>query len=312
MQLAHAVTALHDLGVLDALEKPVTAEATARTLRLDCAMLRGTLEYVSARTDLVRKTGGQFVATRRYSDQVCFLLDVYALAYGRNAVQLSNLLRQPSLASRTVERKHLARAFDRAGSRGLGVLPGIIRQLGLGSVLDLGCGSGALLLEMAANDPKFIGWGLEVDATMCKVARERIRAAGMGNQVHVLRGDANHVRAALPRNVISGIAALTASQFANELFSSGTSRAVTWMRGLRRLFPRRPMFIADYYGRLGAKAGKTRRENLVHDFAQLISGQGIPPSNRDQWAAIYSKAGCRLAHVIEDNSTTLFVHIVVL
>jgi SAM-dependent methyltransferase len=210
--------------VLDALEKPVTAESTARALSLDCAMLRGTLEYVSARTDLVRKTGGQFVATRRYSNEACFLLDVYALAYGRNAVQLSKLLRQPSLASRTVERKHLARAFGRAGSHGLGVLPGVIRQLGLSPLLDLGCGSGALLLELAANDPKFVGWGLEIDVAMCKVARASIRTARMGKRVHVLRGNANQVGKTLPRNAASGIAAIIASQLANEMFRSGTGR----------------------------------------------------------------------------------------
>jgi hypothetical protein len=51
---------------------------------------------------------------------------------------------------------------------------------------------------------------------------------------------------------------------------------------------------------------------LLHDYAQLISGQGVPPAGLDEWKAIYSEAGCRLAHVIEDRATPLFVHIVLL
>jgi hypothetical protein len=44
----------------------------------------------------------------------------------------------------------------------------------------------------------------------------------------------------------------------------------------------------------------------------LISGQGIPPATMAEWRSIYSKAGCRLVHVIEDSSTTRFIHIIAL
>ena len=81
--------------------------------------------------------------------------------------------------------------------------------------------------------------------------------------------------------------------------------------GLRQALPGRPLLLSDYYGRLGSDA-EEQRETLLHDFVQLISGQGVPPPGLDEWRAIYAEAGCRLAHVIEDQTTTQFVRIVVL
>ena len=37
---------------------------------LDAGLLRGMLEYVAARTDLLRKSGERFVATPGYSSQI--------------------------------------------------------------------------------------------------------------------------------------------------------------------------------------------------------------------------------------------------
>jgi hypothetical protein len=106
------------------------------------------------------------------------------------------------------------------------------------------------------------------------------------------------------------VQSIAACQLANEMFGAGPSGAIAWLRGLRRTLPGRPLLICDYYGRLGSRHRNVRREILLHDYAQLISGQGVPPTDRRQWQAIYSEAGCRLVHAIEDSASTLFVHIV--
>jgi hypothetical protein len=93
------------------------------------------------------------------------------------------------------------------------------------------------------------------------------------------------------------------------MFTDGHYQAVKWLRGLRQVLPGRPLLIADYYGRLGQKRVRLSRETLLHDFAQVISGQGVPPANASQWRAIYSRAGCQLIHIIEDKTTTRFIHI---
>ena len=307
-QLSHAVFTLHDLGIFKALRKPMTAEEVSATQSLDPVMLGGLLEYLAARTDLLRKSGARFVTTRKYLEEAGFLLDLYIGAYGGNASQLAELLRHPSAASGAVDQVHHAQAFAAVAGQPLGLLPAIVRQLGYNHILDLGCGNGALLLELAAQDSQFVGWGVDLNPDMCKLARTRIRAARPGKRVRVLEGDCRNLSSVLPKQVSARIRAVTACNVANEMFGDGHSHAIAWLRDLRGSFSGRPLLIADYYGRLGRK-GRASRETLLHDYVQLISGQGVQPATAAEWRSIYAQAGCQLAHIIEDTVTTRFIHV---
>ena len=309
-QLSHAVAALHDLRLMSALSQPRTTEELAAAHRLDPALLRGTLEYVASRTNLLRKTGGRFVATRHYGPDSRFMLDLYLGAYGQNAARLADLLQRPSLASAVVDAAQHARAFEGVNGAPLSVLPDIIRSLRWNHVLDLGCGNAGLLLDLAANDTGFAGWGVDLNPRMCKVARSRLAAADVKSRVRVFHGDCRRVRDALPQSVRSKVLAITACNVANEMFSKGADDAVSWLRHMSSALPGRPLLIADYYARLGGRAGSLDRHTVVHDYAQLISGQGVPPTRAAEWQTIYRRAGCRLVHRIEDRQSTRFVHLV--
>ena len=311
-QLAQAVVALHDLGVLEILGQPSTAEELAAKRKLDPDLLRGTLEFVAARTNLLRKSAAErFVVTRNYAAESRFLLNLYVGAYGGNAVELKKLLSNPSSAPAMVDRAHYAQAFAAFDGSALGILPEIIRQLGFEQMLDIGCGNGELLLALARKDSKFIGWGIDINRAMLRVAQDRIRRSHLEKRLLLFEGDCRNLKAALPARVRANIRSLAACNVANEMFHDGQRHCIKWLQQLRKLFPERPLLILDYYGQLGKKSrrGPMERKTLLHDYAQLISGQGIPPSNAREWRAIYSRAGCRLVHIIEDNTTTRFIHL---
>jgi SAM-dependent methyltransferase len=308
-QLSHAVATLHDLELFTALKKPATADELSARYGLDAGLLRGMLEYVAARTDLLRKSGERFVVTRSYTGGSRFLLELYVGAYGGNASQLAELLRDPSASQAAVDRARHARAFNAIDNSTLGILPELIRRLDFNHVLDLGCGNGALLLELATQDSNFVGWGMDLNPAMCKLARARIRTARLGKRVHVLEGDCANLSSSLPAKVSDMVRAVTACQVANEMFTDGHSRAIAWLRDMRKMLPGRPLLIADYYGQLGQKKRRLHRETLLHDYAQLISGQGVPPASAAEWRSIYSRGGSRLVHIIEDKATTRFIHI---
>ena len=308
-QLSHAVSTLHNLRILASLAQASTVQTVSRKHKVDQVFLRGVLEYVAARTDLIRKVGERFVATRRYSGSSHFLLDLYTGAYRGNAVRLSKLLQNPKVAPEIVDRVRHARAL-RSGEGALGGLPDIIRQLGFNHLLDIGCGAAALLLDLATRDETFVGWGVDINPSVCRLARARIRDLRVARRVRVLEGDPRRLDGAVPATVRRRVEAVTASQVLNEFFGSGSSRAVTWLRRIRKEFPGRPLLIADYYGRLGTNVRRYDRVTLLHDYVQLLSGQGVPPSGVAEWRAIYASAGCQLLHVIEDRATTRFIHVV--
>jgi SAM-dependent methyltransferase len=307
-QLSHAVATLYRLEVFESLKRPATVEALSRKHGLDADLLRGTIEFVLARTDLVRKIGRRYVTTSSYSAGSRFLLDLYLGAYANNARRLGDLLCDPSRAQNMIDRIRYARAFEAVNNSMLGIVPDLIRRLQFNHVLDVGCGSGELLLTLAKSDASFIGWGVDLNPSMCRVVRTRIRAAGASGRLRVLEGDCRRLSGLIPLNIRRRIQALVVSNVANEMFANGSERIVVWLRELRDIFPDRPLLISDYYGRLGRK-GKFEREAILHDFVQLISGQGIPPSDAAEWTAIYKRAGCHLAHILEDKSTTRFIHL---
>jgi len=302
-QLSRAVAVLNDLSVFQS-QAPFTAKQLAAKHGLNATLLAGVLEYVVLRTDLLRRTVRQeFVVTRKNSR---FLIDLYTGAYGSTADQLANILRDPATAPASVDRVRYARAFASLDGAALGILPDVIGALEFNYTLDIGCGNGDLLAELARRNPSFVGWGIDSNPAMLKLARA-------GKRVRFLKADGNRLREELPKSVRSQIRSITCCNFANEMFADGERQAIRWFRELRKLFPGRPLLNCDYYGRLGRTKGrKLQRQALLHDYAQLISGQGIPPATMAEWRSIYSKAGCRLVHVIEDTSTTRFIHIITL
>ena len=311
-QLARAVATLHDLGILEMLEKPSTACELAAKRNLDPDLLLGSLEFVAARTNLLRKAArDRFVITRNYAAEARFLLDLYVGAYGGNAIGLKKLLGNPTTASSMVDRTLYARAFAAVDGRALGILPEIIRQLGFEHMLDIGCGNGELLLALASNDANFIGWGIDRNRAMLDLARSKILQSRLTKRLLVFEGDCRNLRRGLPARVRARIRSLAACNVANEMFHDGPKQCVKWLQQLRELFPGRPLLILDYYSRLGKKSprGSVERKTLLHDYAQLISGQGMPPANGRDWRALYAQAGCRLIHIIEDKTTTRFIHL---
>lgn len=308
--LGHAISSLHELGILERLAKPTRAATLARATHTDPQLLKGALEFVAARTGLVRRSTAGFVLDSSYDLRARHLLDLYVGAFGPNAIHLGRLLHHPSQAPRLVDRSRHARAFQRLDDSPASWIAGVIHQLGLNHLLDLGCASGDLLRQLAAARTDFVGWGVERNPLLLRAARRQLRDQGLSRRVRIFDGDAFHLSAVVPDHVRSQLRVVTACQIANELFRDGPDRTTRWLRHLRRLFPGRLLLLSDYYGALGSRDGSTRRETLLHDFAQLISGQGVPPSGLRPWRRIYASSGCRLLHVIEDTRTTRFLHLV--
>ena len=311
-QLANAVAALHELDLLEGMQRPATAKELATRCGVDANLLRGVLEYVAARTDLLRKTKGKFLATRDYAEKSRFLLDLYVGAYGRNAARLSELLHKPALAQESVDRIRHARAFAAVNGAPIGLLPSLIVELGINRLLDLGCGAAGLLLKLQLRTRSLWAGVWRKTLRCSRWLRARVREAGVGRRIRLLQGDCTQLSSALPEHVKEQVGAVSACNVANEMFAA-TSQVVKWLQDLRKILPGRLLLVVDYYGQLGEKqvhnGSAISRATLLHDYVQLISGQGIPPVNLKQWRSIYKKAACRLLHVFEDKPTTRFIHI---
>jgi SAM-dependent methyltransferase len=312
---AHAVFSLHRQGVLDALTTYRTPAAVAIDFGYDIETITAVLEFLHQTTEIVvRNNRGKYRLALKYKPYraLGFHLDKFLGAYGEPVVRLEESLRLNGRA--LVDRGRLKEAFFRAETRGDRGLAGIIRESGIRSLLDLGSGTAALLCELGQADADFRGWAIDADPAMCAAATGRVAAAGLEKRIRVICIDVRRLGTNLrPRERLQ-VEGLFGRSLLNEFFRSEGTEAVRFLGQLKRLFPGRRLFVADYYGKLThCTAVPSRyRHTLLQDLVQALTVQGVPPPDLAKWTDLYLAAGCEIIQAFEGESDGLewFLHVV--
>lgn len=306
--LAYAADFVVATGLLDGTERP--AAVLAARAGVDPTLLAALLELLAGRTDLVARGPQGFKEGPGLGPVAAATIDQYVGAYGPNAAALGDVLAAPDRGRDLVDRDRHAMAFTRAPGPAAVLLPDLLARLGLGDVLDLGCGTGELLVTLAAGDPRFRGWGVDANPEMVRTAEERRRRCGVDDaRVRFFVGDVREPAGWGPPDVLEGVRTVVAASLVNELFHPDASTAVRWLERWREALPGRVLVVVDYYGALGHTSDPPPAR-AVHDWIQLLSSQGVPPPDLDGWEAVYRAAGCSLLHAVEDGEAGVFIHFV--
>lgn len=315
--LAHIVYHLHRAGLLDGLGAGRTPAELAAEHGSDEPLLRSLLEYVRQRSDIVvRDESGVYALNAEYQPyhRFGFHLDKFIGAYGLAFRRLGESLASPALGLEFVDDRMLSEAFHRAGSASVATEAAIVRAWQIRSLIDLGCGPGTLLCDLALGNPGFRGWGVDASPRMLALAVERARAAGVEHALRFVCGDARDLSDHLTGDDLRSVEGLHCRSLFNELFRDGPGEAVKLVAQLAELFAGRLLLVGDYYGRLGfdEDVPATHAHTLLQDVAQAVSGQGIPPPDLDGWAEIYRAGGAQLLHGYEGDHAGIvtFVHVV--
>jgi SAM-dependent methyltransferase len=285
------------------------SELAAR-VHADPVVVSRMLQLLALRTDLVVQGRHGFRRGPGLDRAGRAAINHYVGAYGPNAAALSKILASVDHGRGLANEDRYALAFHDVPGAGAALLPDLLRRLGLGTTLDLGCGTGQLLVEMAQGDPGFTGFGVDINPAMVRAAHERRDASNVAaHRVQFFVGDAGDPATAVPAEVLQGTKVVVAASLLNELFHPDTTPAVRCLQALRTALPGRALIVADYYGSLG-HIGDPTPEQALHDWIQLISAQGVPPPDLPSWEAVYHQAGCALVYAFEDNKARAFVHVV--
>jgi SAM-dependent methyltransferase len=315
----HAVSrilyTLDRAGILEQMFEPTHVEALADDRGMDRTWLANVLEFVAAAGGVVRSLGDGWYAIPpdcNVRGRLGFELSKFVGAYGPcldEAGSAPSAIGHVALADGFVQSARQMRRM--AGSSTAAT---ILREVAVAStLLDLGCGPGSLLVELAVADTLFEGLGVDASEAMCLAARAEVEAAGVSARVRILCGDGLAVLAELPPSELERIKAVHAGSFFNAMFGDGTAHVVQALKTLRVLLPGRILVISDYYGRLrSGQAATNLGWTLLQDLAQVCSGQGVPPHDRASWHSRYKLAGCDLLDVreAEANGYLHFVHVV--
>lgn len=293
---------LRRAGVLESWRQPQTPAALARQTGIAAMDLRLILEFLTATTNVIeRDVRGRYAVVNVAYGDLAFQLEKFIGAYGP-------CIREFGRA--TLDQKALADAFVEGTKNRTAPAVDLIRDAGLHCIVDLGCGPASLLVQLAAVDSQFRGFGVDATKVMCRVARDAVRERGLERRIKIVHADASDIGKPLSRH-LRDIDGVHCSSFLNEFFGSGRD-PVAVLKRLRQLLPGRPLFVVDYYGELGHRRTSSLQHpvTLLQDVAQVASGQGVPPPDMQAWRRIYRRAGCRLIRAMDFETSHLrwFIH----
>ncbi|CAN5263205.1 class I SAM-dependent methyltransferase [soil metagenome] len=314
---AHYLTlildAFHQAGVLRTLaEGSADAPELAGRLGFDPNQIEPLLAFVALRCDLLTRDNGKYQLSGGRGS-VMFaehLLDQYVGGYGPPLAKLASLLRDARSGAALVDRRRHADAFagQSDGARSSEVLQ-LVLDFGATNILDLGCGGGQLLCDAAAANQDLRGFGIDSNPEAVAAARTHAQQLALDARIEIACGDALEVLAERTR-ADAHIQLVIASSVLNAYWSAPGS-AAAFIRDLASLLPGRILIVSDYYSHLARDTQAIEARTLIHDVAQVVSGQGLPPPSFEGWRQVYDDAEAELLHRFEatGNGVDRFIHV---
>lgn len=256
----------------------------------EAALVAGVLRYLEVR-GVVESDGDRWRRTARgatlFDELPESLLGYYVEAYGpvlnRMAAQLTGAERYGTHVTRDTEAlgrrcEVLFRSF------GTKLVADLAREHGATSVLDLGCGTGGLVMDLCRENPALRAVGVDIAPDAVRYATARAEREGLSERVSFVVGDAFAPRTWPPE--VTGCDFLVAVGALHEHFRDGEDAVVRVLRG-----------YADLLAGPGTKAFLLAEPELLVDPADVdfyllhvLTAQGMPRP-RAAWLDVIARAG---------------------
>ncbi|MFZ3561257.1 SAM-dependent methyltransferase [Streptomyces sp. BH055] len=214
-------------------------------------------------------------------------LAFYTEAYGTVLANVGGLLSGTVDYGTDVQRdgESLGRRCERMTISFLShLLRDLMRERGAHSVLEMGCGTGGLVLHMAASDPQFRAVGIDIAPEAIRLAHKRVVEQSLQDRLSFEVGDAfapdSWPAGAADCDVYLAVGAL------HEEFRKGRQAVVDHLTRYRTLLaedPKRVLLLAEPDLRVDSGDAEYY---LMH----VLTKQGFPQP-RDSWLDVIAAAG---------------------
>jgi SAM-dependent methyltransferase len=305
--LAQVLNALWDSGLYEYVRNHTTVivKDTAAELGLEETVLESLIEYLEGR-GLMRWREDGFVLTDRgetYWNYVTRgVLTCYVGGYNPVLSQLGPLLKkQVDLNDPRLDRLgRLVAVGSNYSLLGNGTAPWVlevIKELGGKCVLDLGCGSGQFLNQLALRWPDGSGVGVDMDLDAIGEATRTAVEFGVADRLNFCHAKLSAEPMELSAEVKRSVDIVTAMYLLHEFRGrGGVENIALVLASLRRQFPGRKLLMVEGTRADAAAMGTAPRRSygqLDYSFFHPLSRQGslLTP---DEWQQVIESAGAKL------------------
>jgi SAM-dependent methyltransferase len=289
---------LRSTGALAELASGKPVEEVARSRSLQANRLGHVLNFLKHVTAIVeRDLDENCVLPEGLSiESLSHALDLYLGGFGPCVDNLPDIMAGRRDGAAFVNWSRHAAAFSAPTLDP--ILPRMLSNLGITRLLDVGCGSAQLLQYLSERDEKFRGVGIDSNIEVLDAARARLLSTGMnGDRIQLVACGVFDIADKIDKAILRDVDVVCLRSVANAFFCDDTNRHMLKLLSfLRSSFEGRLLVLADYYSKLSHDSVDARAyvRTLLHDIAQVLSSQGIPPASLQGWQAIYEEAGATL------------------
>jgi SAM-dependent methyltransferase len=189
------IFALAEIGYFTLLENCILPSCAQAATDLDVSPeLLAALCRAAEAAGLIRKVEEDRYMLTVNGHGVCDRLGYFTWALGGYGGVFANLAR----LARGEKFGCGIRRNDEFVARGAGAVGGqlvlpvvneLVRDLRFRKIVDLGCGSGSLIIRLCSEFPRISAVGLDISPDACRVARENAKRCGIDGRVHILQAD---------------------------------------------------------------------------------------------------------------------------
>jgi len=298
---AYILFALHETGVLKAMRdgQPKSCEQLAAECNVEPYILNGALQYLLFCDKILERKDDRYSLTP-FAREMLFtdtLMTFCWGAVGGYSMILTELI--PALR----RQKKYGVDFERNGDylavgsqlTGRGSYPWILdklRALKARRLVDIGCGSAAVLTAFCEMDRELKGVGLDIAPGFLREARRRVDAAGLADRIQLVQGDITKPEQYI--KTMGEVDAFNAMMVMHEFLRDGEDAVAEILRTLKKAFPGKYMIITEGVPATEEEFAAMPWEDRPYlAFSQYVihpfTWQGLPQLP-DVWFRIFEKA----------------------
>lgn len=296
----HVIYALHEVGMLNELEAGHSIDLTAINSRVPEPgeqIMISLCDYLSA-IGVLEKQDEEYRLTSFGKQLIPEATGYYTWAIGGYEPVLRELPRMLIGASRYGENVSRYGRDVAIGSAEIGryhVMPqviGCISKRTFKKVIDLGCGSANLLIELCGVDPERTGVGVDNSLEAGQAARDNVRKAGLTDRIEIIHADAEKI-ANINHETIAGTDLVTALFLVHEMLKHGLDYTIDYLRGIAKVLGTSGAIGICEVTKLD-EAKTTIDVPFVAEFQLLHDLTNQKLATRDKWGEIIEAAGFEL------------------
>ncbi len=255
--MSFILSSFHDTGVFNFLKdlSPKSSKEISNKLKLNKEILESGLNFlVNADNSIVKDKNKMYKMTeigkkRIFSDQAMAMalgaVGAYHVLFTNYTKTLKNELTYGKDFVR--DGRLVAKSSVLTGRSNYPWVAEKLAELKVDTVVDLGCGSGDIIIDFCKRQNSFKGVGLDIDPTAIDVAKENVVKSGLQDRIELITGDMLEPKTYSNKIISKGDkVAFNAIMALHEFLIDGDIAVINVLKKMKKEFPGSYFILGEF------------------------------------------------------------------